>query len=66
MEIDNDEQTENLRWNVTEEETNTSTRGLETPDIDRGEEYIECMQTGLEETLSKPRRGTHVTDVHSL
>ena len=35
----------------------------ETNDIDRGPEYIERMQTGMEETLSKPRKGTHVTDL---
>jgi hypothetical protein len=38
-------------------------RQLETNDIDRGPEYIERLQTGMEETLSKPRIGTHVTDL---
>jgi hypothetical protein len=55
--------TENVRWNDIEESTDTSTIGSENPDIDRGEEYIERMQTGMEETLSKPRKGMHVTDL---
>jgi CRISPR/Cas system-associated exonuclease Cas4 (RecB family) len=35
----------------------------ETNGLDRGPEYIARLQAGLEETLSKPRKGTHVTDL---
>ena len=31
--------------------------------LDRGEEYIARMQAGMEAILSKPRKGTHVTDL---
>ena len=43
-----------------------STAGSElqgTTDLDRGPEYIARLQAVLEETLSKPRKGTHVTDL---
>jgi hypothetical protein len=57
------EPAENVRWNDIKESTNTNTIGSENPNIDRGPEYIARLQAGLEETLSKPRKGTHVTDL---
>jgi hypothetical protein len=59
----NKESAENERWNDIEENTNTHTTGSEDTDLDRGPEYVARLQAGLEETLSKPRRGTHVTDL---
>ena len=31
--------------------------------LDRGEEYIARMQAGMDEIMSKPRKGTHVSDL---
>jgi CRISPR/Cas system-associated exonuclease Cas4 (RecB family) len=54
---------ENIHRNKIEDKTNTNAIGLENPDIDRGNEYIERLKASMEEMLSKPRKGTHVTDL---
>jgi CRISPR/Cas system-associated exonuclease Cas4 (RecB family) len=54
---------ENTRRNKNEELTDRSAIGTENPNLDLGHEYITRLQTGLEETLSKPRKGTHITDL---
>jgi hypothetical protein len=48
---------------VEQNELNHTCKQADTNDLDRGPEYIERMQTGMEEWYSKPRDGQHVTDV---
>jgi CRISPR/Cas system-associated exonuclease Cas4 (RecB family) len=63
MEIDKHEPAENVRWNNDEELIDRSTIASENTDLDRGPEYIGCMQEKMEEWYSKPRDGSHVTDI---
>jgi CRISPR/Cas system-associated exonuclease Cas4 (RecB family) len=46
-----------------EERTNGGMIRAEHSNLDRGPEYVARMQGGMEEIVSKPREGTHVTDV---
>jgi CRISPR/Cas system-associated exonuclease Cas4 (RecB family) len=47
--------------NSTLDKRTTVEEGKAGPDL--GEEYIALLQTALEENFSKPRKGTHVTDL---
>jgi hypothetical protein len=53
---------EDTRWNKIEEKTNRSTVGPENSVTDWGKEYIEQMHAEMDKILSKPRRGTDVSN----
>ena len=59
----NKDPAENTYSNDHQQRTNRSTIGSEHSELDHGEEYIARMQATMEEIVSKPRKGTHVTDL---
>jgi CRISPR/Cas system-associated exonuclease Cas4 (RecB family) len=53
----------NTRWNKIEKNTNRSTKKSEDFALDRGNEYITRLKEAMEEILSRPREGTHLSDL---
>jgi CRISPR/Cas system-associated exonuclease Cas4 (RecB family) len=53
----------NIDWSKIEERTKRSTIGSEDADLDLGKDYINRLIEATEEISSKPREGTHVSDL---